>query len=172
MKQIAKTERLYLRELTEGDAAFIVSLVNTPAWLQYIGDKKVSNEADAVRYLTDGPMKSYRQHGFGLWCVCLNGLATPIGICGILKRDTLESPDIGFALLPDYEGVGYAQEAAKATIEIAASRFDLKDLAAITTKDNGRSIALLQRLGFRKPEAVVPAENGVGLLLFKMKLSM
>lgn len=171
MNQITVTERLYLRELTFDDAAFIVSLVNTPGWLQYVGDRNIATKEDAIGYLTNGPMSGYNKYGFGLWAVCLKKKDIPIGICGVFKRDTTAICEIGFALLPEFEGVGYAHEAVKATIEVAKSQFDLKDLTAVATKDNARSIALLQRIGFRKSEENVPAENGVELLQFEMKLS-
>ena len=100
MEAILQTERLLLREFTEDDAAFIVELLNSPGWIQYIGDRNIKTEEQAREYLNNGPLKSYRQNGFGLYMVEKKDDHTPIGMCGIIKRDTLNNPDIGFAFLP------------------------------------------------------------------------
>ena len=105
---VLETERLRLRRLTVDDAAFILELVNDPSWLRFIGDRGVRNLDDARSYILKGPVASYEKHGFGLWLVELKAEATPIGICGLLQRDTLPDVDIGFALLPQFCGQGYA----------------------------------------------------------------
>jgi RimJ/RimL family protein N-acetyltransferase len=96
------------------DAAFVVELLNDPSFLQHIGDKGVRTEADACRYLETGPLASYARHGFGLLRVGLRESGEPVGMCGLLKRDWLPDPDIGFALLPRFWRRGYALEAASA----------------------------------------------------------
>lgn len=146
---LIQTDRLVLRELDTTDAGFILDLLNQPSFLRYIGDKGVRTRADARRYILDGPMESYAQHGFGLFLVELGDSKTPIGICGLLKRDTLPDADLGFALLPDFWSQGYAYESAGAVIEYGRSKFGLKRLLAITNQDNTASIDLLHRLGFQ-----------------------
>src|SRR6478736_8102385 len=116
MKYILETERLQLRQFEIDDAEFIVELVNTPGWLKFIGDRNIKTTEDAIRYLQNGPMKSYQENGFGLSLVEEKGNRKSIGMCGILKRDSLENPDIGFALLPEFVGKGYAFEIALATV--------------------------------------------------------
>ncbi len=97
---VLSTERLILRRLTTGDAEFIFELLNDPDFLRFIGDKGVRSLDDARGYILSGPVASYAQHGFGLWLVELKGSNTPVGICGLLKRDALDDVDIGFAFLP------------------------------------------------------------------------
>src|SRR5688572_2577541 len=111
-KTIAETQRLTIREFTGSDAAFIVALLNSAGWLRYIGDRQVRNEKDALNYLENGPLKSYKTHKFGLWKVELKTTGQPVGMCGFLKRDSLSFPDIGFAFLPEFSGYGYAYESA------------------------------------------------------------
>ncbi len=146
-KSIIDTERLYLRELTTDDASFIFALVNSPDFHRYIGDKSVRNLEDAREYIRNGPQVSYRSNGFGLYCTLIKSSETPIGICGLVKRDTLELPDIGFAFLPEYYGKGFGYESAKGVLEhdVAAG---FAQIAAITSPDNDRSIKLLKKLGF------------------------
>jgi ribosomal-protein-alanine N-acetyltransferase len=143
------TERLVIDELTCDDAGFLVVLLNEPSFLRFIGDRGVRDEAGAQRYLADGPFASYRRHGFGLWAVRLRADRRPIGICGLLKRDTLDDVDIGFAFLPEYWGAGYAQEAAARVLAHAREDLKLPRVVAITSPGNERSAKLLEKLGLR-----------------------
>jgi ribosomal-protein-alanine N-acetyltransferase len=145
---VLETERLTLRRLTTADAAFIFELVNEPSFIQNIGDRNVRSHDDAVRYIEQGPVASYEQHGFGLYLVEVKDLQIPIGICGVLKRDSLDYADIGFAFLPHFWRHGYAIESAAAVMGYARNVLGLGTIAAITSLDNGRSIKLLDKLGF------------------------
>ena len=161
-----QTPRLLLRELTVEDAPFIVQLVNDPAWLQFIGDKGVRTLEDAEKYILNGPVKSYADNGFGLWLVELKENNTPIGMCGLINRPTLEGIDIGFAYLPQYVGQGYAFEAATATLQYAKQVLLLERVLAITNPENIRSIALLKKLGLQtEKEYTLPGETRPVLLM-------
>ena len=146
---VIKTERLVLRRLAIDDAEFIVELLNQPSFLRYIGDKEVRNNADAVRYIQDGPLASYERFGFGLYLVELKETGVPMGICGLLKRDSLPDVDVGFAFLPSYWSQGYAFEAAAAVMTYGRDVLGLRRIVAITSPDNEGSIRLLEKLGLR-----------------------
>ncbi|WP_442599884.1 GNAT family N-acetyltransferase [Neobacillus sp. D3-1R] len=145
---IIQTERLSIRKVTLNDSGFILRLLNEPSWIQYIGDKGVKTELDAKKYIESGPIKMYQEYGFGLYIVALKELGTPIGLCGLIKRITLQYVDIGFAYLPEYTGQGYAFEAADAVIQYGKKAFSLHKMVAITTLDNVNSQKLLGKLGF------------------------
>jgi len=153
MKYILETERLRLREYTMDDTSFIIELVNSPGWLKYIGERNVKTPAQAIAYLENGPMKSYCENGFGLWHVETKSNNISIGMCGLLKRDQLEHPDIGFAFLPAFTGKGFAFEAAAATMTYAKEKLNLSDICAIVMPENTSSIKLLEKIGmkFSKP---------------------
>jgi [ribosomal protein S5]-alanine N-acetyltransferase len=151
---VLATARLALRRLTVGDAAFIVELVNDPAWLKFIGDKGVRTPDDARNYLATGPIAMYAKHGFGLWRVERTLDGAPVGICGLIKRDSLADVDLGFAFLPAHRGAGYALESARATIEYGRATLGLGRIVAIVTPDNHRSVALLEKAGFRFERAL------------------
>jgi len=102
----------------------------------------------ARRYIEDGPRAMYRQFGFGLNRVALKDSDTPIGICGLLQRESLPCPDIGFAFLPEYRARGYAREAADAVLQHAMLILRLKKIVATVHPDNLASIKLLDKLGF------------------------
>ncbi len=146
---VIETERLILRKLTLEDAEFILKLVNEPSWLKFIGDRGVRNVEDARGYMLKGPMAMYERLGFGLYLTALKDGGVPIGLCGLIKRDTLPDVDIGFAFFPEFWGRGYAAEAANAVLEEGWSRFGLKRIVAITSPRNARSIKALENIGFK-----------------------
>jgi RimJ/RimL family protein N-acetyltransferase len=148
-KQIVlETSRLILRELSEDDAEFILRLLNEPSFLRFVGDKGVRTVTDARDYIMTGPRASYARNGYGLNLVVLRETGEPIGICGLLNRDWLEYPDLGFSLLPAYWRRGYAFEAATAVLAVAESVHRLRRVLAFTNPDNVDSIQLLGKLGF------------------------
>jgi ribosomal-protein-alanine N-acetyltransferase len=146
---ILRTERLELRELRFDDDQFILALLNEPGFLRHIGDKGVRSLPDAREYIAKGPMESYARFGFGLYCVDLVPGGEAIGICGLLKRDSLPDVDIGFAFLSRYWLQGYAVESASAVLQHGRRRLGLKRIVAITAPDNQGSIAVLERIGLK-----------------------
>ena len=163
---ILETTRLRLRRLTFADAPFILHLVNQPSWLTYIGDHEVANLEEAATYIADGPHAMLAEHGVSLCLVELKSDGTPIGLCGIVKRDTLPEPDIGFAFLESYCAQGYALEAAQATMDYAAKTLHFPRVLAITLPHNARSIKLLQRLRFVYERPIKLAPDKLELMLF------
>src|ERR1700756_4398209 len=151
---VLETDRLVLRRISMDDAAFIVQLLNEPSFLRFIGDKGVRTLDDARDYILNGPIASYERFGFGLYLTLLKSNETPIGMCGLLKRETLKDVDLGFAFLPQFWRKGYAFECATAVMSYGRSTFGLKRIVAITSPDNEASIAVLQKLGFRFEEMV------------------
>ncbi len=163
---ILETGRLALRRLELADAPFIVELLNDPAFIRYIADRGVRNEADARQYLASGPLASYAQHGFGLFHVSLRDGGTPIGMCGLLKRPELDDVDIGFAYLPAYCGKGHAFEIAAALLANARRLFGVPRVVAIVNHDNAASIGLLGRLGFGFEKKIAVPWHSDELLLY------
>lgn len=142
------TRRLQIRWLESDDAEFIYELVNDPQWIEYIGDKRVSTHDDARAYIEYGPRKMYREQGFGLNLVALHEHDTPIGICGLLKRDMLDDVELGFALLPAFRNQGYAFESTQAVLQHGRETLKIRRVIAIVTPDNEISRGLLVKLGF------------------------
>jgi len=151
---VSETERLKIRHFIESDTDFIIKLLNQPSFIENIADKCVRNKSDAIDYLNNGPLASYQQYGFGLSMVELKGSNMPIGMCGLIKREELDDVDIGYALLTEFEGKGYAKEAAQAVLENASAEHGLKRIIAVTKPSNLGSIKLLESLGFEFEEMV------------------
>jgi ribosomal-protein-alanine N-acetyltransferase len=146
---VLATPRLELRVPALGDAPFFLALLNDPSWLENIGDRGVRSAADAGRYIRETLQAPYAALGFGLCVVQLKATGQPIGVCGLLKRDFLPGPDLGFALLPEFVGFGYASEAARAVLAHARSTLGLARVYAIVKRGNRRSGKLLGALGFQ-----------------------
>ena len=137
-----------LRPFNPEDAEFILRLLNEPSFIQNIGDKGVRTLEQSVGYLLEGPIQSYGLHGHGLLCAELGDTGQPIGMCGLLRRNPAQEPDLGYAFLPEAWGQGYALEAATAVLESGVQGLGFSKILALVAPDNARSIQLLQKLGF------------------------
>jgi RimJ/RimL family protein N-acetyltransferase len=159
--RVIETERLSLRHLAAEDGTFILELVNEPAFIAYIGDKGVRTTEDAVQYILNGPVASYARFGFGLYAVELKDSGVPIGMCGLLKRDTLEDVDIGFAFLERFRSKGYGYESAAAVLDYGRTVLGIARIVAITAPENPASIRLLEKLGLRFEKMIhLPGYDG------------
>lgn len=163
--QVLETERLALRHLGASDAPFILRLLNEPSWIENIGDKGVRTVTDAERYIETGPVEVYGRLGFGLYLVCLRN-EEPIGMCGLLKRETLDDVDLGFAFLPSFWGSGYAHEAAAAVMSYGRSALGLIRIVAVISRKNDASRRVLEKLGFTLERTVHLETGSEELLLF------
>ena len=162
---VCETARLRIRHLdAAADAAFLLGLLNEPSFIQNIADRGVRTLEDAGRYITAGPIASYARFGFGLFKAELED-GTPIGMCGLLKRDWLEDADIGFAYLPQFWSKGYAFEAAAAVVAWGREAKGLTRIVGITTPHNVGSIRVLEKLGLRFAR-VVRSPEGVESRLY------
>lgn len=146
---VLETDRLVLRRLTLNDAPFMVELLNEPSFLRFVGDRGVKTLQNARQYLLTGPIASYQRFGFGLNLVFLKASGDPIGMCGLLKRDTLKDPDLGFAFRPGYWRKGYAFDSASAVLDQSRRTFGLRRILAITSPDNVASIGVLEKAGLK-----------------------
>ncbi len=164
---VLETARLILRQLSIDDAEFILRLLNEPSFLRYIGDKSVRNLDDARLYILNGPVASYGRNGFGLYLVELKENGIPIGISGLVKRDTLPDPDIGFAFVPEYWSKGYAVESAAAVMTYAKETLRLSRVLAITSPDNEMSARLLGKIGLGFERMIRLSDDAAEVKLFR-----
>jgi ribosomal-protein-alanine N-acetyltransferase len=146
---ILETERLDLREVHEEDAEFVLELLNSAGFVQNIGDRGVRTVEQAAEYIRERFVKSYREHGFGMWAVLARGDAEPVGICGLIRRETLPHVDIGYAFLERAFGKGYAQESAAAVLAYGRDALRLETIVAITGPDNQASRRVLEKIGLQ-----------------------
>lgn len=160
---VLETDRIVLRRLALADAPFVVGLLNEPSFLRYIGDRGVRNDEQARAYLRDGPLASYEKNGYGLWLVVRRAEGAPLGLCGLLRRDGLDAPDVGFALKPAYWRQGYAFEAARAVLDYGRGRLGLPRIVAIVQPDNAASARLLVKLGMQDAGTIRLGEEDLRL---------
>lgn len=165
-REILETRRLRLRKLKTADAPFMLAILNDPAFHQYIGDRGVQSEAQARDYIKHGPIASYAQFGYGMYLAELKSDGRPAGICGLVRRDGLDDPDIGFAFMPEFRSQGLASEGASAVLRYAVDELALPRVVAIVTPDNQASIALLQKAGMRQNGTVRLPDGDTDLDLY------
>lgn len=155
-----ESNRLLLRPTSLDDAAFILQVFNSPKWLKFIGDRNVHSEAEASVYIRNKMLSQYERLGYSTFTVIRRSDLAKMGIVGLYDREGVDGIDIGFAFLPQYEGRGYAFEAAGLLIELAFSRFGLTEIKAITTRYNFASQKLLEKLGMTQSGTLtLPADN-------------
>lgn len=166
--KLPSSKRLIIEPLTAKDSEFMFKLMNSPGWLKYIGNRAIKNETDAEKYLVANIIASYNVNGFGLYKISLRNNSKAIGICGLLQRDYLKSPDLGFAILPLHSGQGYTYEASMAILDYVKEDLQVKIIEAITVEANHASIGLLKKLGFQSQELIT--RDNEQLLLFRKYL--
>jgi len=164
--KVIETERLLLRRLVPGDAAFMLGLLNDPDWIRFIGDRGVRSIDAAREYLISGPIAMYGLEGFGLYRVEQKIDAQPVGVCGLIKRPELADADLGFAFMPQSRGRGYGVEAARATLDHGLGPLGMRRIVAITSPDNDDSMRLLERIGMRFERRAVLFEGDDEVNLF------
>jgi RimJ/RimL family protein N-acetyltransferase len=164
--KVIDTDRLVLRTFVVEDAEFLLRLLNEPSFLRFIGDRGVRSIDDAREYILNGPIESFDRHGFSLYVTELSGDGIPIGICGLLKRETLDDVDIGFAFLPEFWGNGYAYESASAVMRHARTELGLCRVVAITAPENHASKKVLEKIGMKFEGTIRLTDDGEDIELF------
>jgi ribosomal-protein-alanine N-acetyltransferase len=145
LKNDFTSERLFIRNLEITDTSFIYTLVNTNEWKQFIGERNIHSEEDALPYIQNILNNDHVNY----WVVTLKDTQTPVGIVTFIKKDYLAYHDLGFAFLPTYMGKGYAYEAAKEVLDYLLQQEIYKNIVAVTVNSNQKSKLLLSKLGFK-----------------------
>ena len=167
---ILETQRLTIRKLDEDDAPFMLALLNDEAFIRFIGDRQVRTEEEARAYIRTGAMASYAEHGHGLYLVESRQLRVAIGTCGILRREALPDPDLGFAFAAEHRAKGYGREAASAVLQYAKNVLGIARIAAIVSPANEPSLRLLYSLGFLFERMVRMTEDEPEILYLTREL--
>ena len=165
-----ETGRLTLRRLTLDDAGLMLAVWNDPAFIRHVGDRGVRTIAEAETALEEGAFKLYEDYGYGPYCIARKKDGVLIGICGLFRRENLTDPDIGFGVLPDYCGKGFAGEAAEAVVAHARDDLGIECLTAIVSPENVASIGLIEKLGLRFDRGITMPGEDSEISLYRMQL--
>ena len=163
-----ETERLVLVPTRVEDADFILELLNSPKWLNHIGDRNVKTHDEAVTYITNKMLPQLEKLGYSNYTVVRKSDGVKMGVCGLYDREGLDDIDIGFAFLAQFEKQGFAFEAASRIIEAAFQTFGIKKICAITTMENIESQSLIKKLGMQFIEMVKIPNDDEELMLFEL----
>jgi len=164
-----ETDRLWMTPTSRKDAAFIYELMSSPKWIHFIGDRKIHSKEDAEEYIGIKMRPQLERLGFAVYTLIRKSDQVKIGICSLVDREELEGIDLGYALLPDYEGAGYALEASIKMIAVGFEEFGLTNLYAITNPNNIASQKLLLKLGFNSIGDLRLADEKIPDRLFELK---
>ncbi len=167
--KILETARLRLRPFTLDDADFVRELLNDPDFVEHVGDRGVRTLDDAALYLRNGPLAMYAQYGVGLLVVEDKSSGEALGTCGLLRRDELDEPDVGYAFLPRFRGCGYAVEASSASLRFARDDLRLERVVAIVSSTNRRSIRVLEKLGLHYERSIELSNDPAELRLYAVR---
>lgn len=168
---ITETERITLSEVALEDAVFIYTLMNSKTWLHNIGDRGIIDLTDAEDYIENTLYKSYNRFGYGLFKMTLKSENKPIGLCGFVRRKSLDFPDLGFAILPAYEGRGLTKEIAKATLQYGQTKFKMKTVLGVTSENNKASQNILTSIGMKEAGNVKISKDAKSSKLYSITLS-
>ena len=144
-----QTPRLELQKLTTDDAPLLLAVWNDPAFIRFVADRGIRNETEARVAIVEGPLDMYTRYGYGPYRIVRKSDRAAVGVCGLFRRPFLEDPDLGYAVLPGFRGEGYASEAARQVLVIAAIVFGLARVKALIAPANAASIHVIEKLGFR-----------------------
>lgn len=168
---LMETERLRLRPVTVNDTALMLAVWNDPAFIRNVSDRGIRTVEQAREAIEGGAQKLFDDHGYGPYCMSLKSNGKMIGICGIFKRENLDDPDIGFGVLPDYCGKGYAGEAAAAVVDYARGELGIGVLTAIVSPTNAPSIGLIEKLGLTFEQMITMPGDDHAICLYKIALT-
>ncbi|MCH9694435.1 MAG: GNAT family N-acetyltransferase [Gammaproteobacteria bacterium] len=170
-KWLFETDRLRLRPVTVEDAGLMLAVWNDPAFIRNVADRGIRTEAQALQAIRDGAQKLFDDYGYGPYCMSLKSDGAMVGICGLFRRENLDDPDIGFAVLPDYCGKGLASEASFAVLDYASKSLQLDKLLAIVSPENAASIGLIEKLGMRFDRMITMPGETEAICLYDMSIS-
>jgi RimJ/RimL family protein N-acetyltransferase len=165
-----ETERLFLSPSSIEDAAFVLELLNSPKWIQNIGDRKVHSLEDAEAYIRTKMLPQLESLGFGNYTLIRKTDGAKMGSSGLYNRDGIEGVDIGFAMLPEFTGKGYSFEAANKLMQLAKGEFQLSKVSGITLKTNKASQGLLEKLGLKFSKMIQIPNDPEELMLYELYL--
>ena len=168
---LIETERLRLRPVTVNDTGLMLAIWNDPAFIRNVSDRGIRTIEQAREAIEGGAQKLFEDYGYGPYCMSLKTDGTMIGICGLFKRENLEDPDIGFGVLPDYCGEGFAGEAAVAVVDYARNELGIKMLTAIVSPTNAPSIGLIEKLGLTFEQMITMPGDDHAICLYSMALT-
>lgn len=166
-----ETERLRMRAVTLQDTGIMLAVWNDPAFIRNVADRGIRTDDEAREAIENGALQLFRDFGYGPCCISLKSDGAMIGICGLFKRENLDEPDIGFAILPGFCGKGYAYEAAAATVKYAREQLNLRVITAIVSPNNAASIGLIEKLGLRFERVILMPGECDAIRLYSMSLS-
>lgn len=148
MHIIVETPRLYLRQFTLADTGYIYRLNSNPEVLKYLHERPLVSEKDAAGIIRTAILPQYKNN-LGRWAMFTKTGNEFLGWCGLKHRPELDEIDLGYRLMQEAWGKGYAAEAAKHCIDYGFEKLSLKEITGRAHIENHVSLHILQKIGMR-----------------------
>ncbi|KGO90626.1 GNAT family N-acetyltransferase [Flavobacterium suncheonense] len=139
------TERLTLRQLSAADSSEIFRLRSDREINKFLDRKPSQTTEDALNFIK----AILESDDTFYWAITQTGEEKLIGtICLFDFVQDTSRCEIGYELLTEFQGHGIMMEAAKKVIQYADETLGIRDVEAVTHKDNQGSVSLLKKLNF------------------------
>lgn len=152
------TERLNLRQITSEDSTEIFELLTNKEVNNYYARARGTSMEDAYNYI-QSITNAIAQNKLFYWGICFKNESKIIGtVCLWNFRKEECKAEIGYELLPDFQGKGVMKEVLPKVIEFGFQVLQFKKIDAWPNEDNHRSIKLLEKNNFKRD---IDAENKI-----------
>ena len=121
---------------------------------------------DEARSIVEQSVRSFEEHGYGLWLVFSRHTRKLVGFAGLMDVSA-DAPNLIYGVHPDVWGSGFATEAAKAVLDFAFETLGLTSVKADVDEPNVSSVRVLEKLGMRQTHRAIVADRP--LLYFELR---
>lgn len=159
MNKVLRTDRLILRPFTidDIDAAYKMNLDEEVS--RWTGDGGVVGKEEIRRRIQEDVLGDYAKYRYGRMAVVLKETEEFIGFCGLKYLEDYEEVDLGYRLMSQYWGRGYATEACQVCLDYGFGQLGLYKIIAMVLPQNKASIRVLDKLGFQFQRDIVEGED-------------
>ena len=150
---ILTTDRCIVRETTVEDADSFYEIYEEPSITYYMEDL-YADKKEEIAYIQDYIKNIYGFYGYGMWTVLEKNSGQVIGRAGLSLREGWDIPELGFVIAVPYQRQGYAYEVCQAILAFGREELGFNRVQAFVMKENEKSRALCEKLGFEYAEKV------------------
>lgn len=152
-----ETPRLYISYFlptSPKHCAFLVELYNSPLFLSTEGKTGIYNDVQARERIETRFLAEHKRNGYGTYLVSLKTTpetsfagSKPVGSVSLMKGDTITAPDLGYSIIPEMNGKGYATESSKALLDYARKELGVTEVFGFFDANNAHSRRVMEKVG-------------------------
>jgi ribosomal-protein-alanine N-acetyltransferase len=166
MDQASST--IEIRPVEQEDAQLLFDLMTTDKWMRFIGDRGINTIEDAIEYIENRMHPDLSIKGFVNHVIIEKHSGAKVGTCSLHNRAGVDGLDVGYAILEEHEGKGYAAAGAREMVKLAFNKHKADKVSAITIEENVGSCRVLEKLGFEFREFMFLPNDASELKLYAL----